>query len=687
MTGRTRTPRLVFASCMVLLLAALVLPRVAMGETVGIAGLDYYYGAGEPSDTVDILTVTGAADQTVFVEMERDGSVIASHLAFTLGESTSQRDDSGRYVGVVSATISDFRPSSTYTVRVFADRDQSQMIYEGTISPVYANLAGKEKLLALRTRGAENREFRAPGSISSGNATYRLASETPVSASPLTYAYDQADSAESVNGAITYVDGDGNVLRTDAIENIAKGTSRTVSIPSVITVGEGSSASFWRTVNFTGSVVATYPGTSDFTVRCVPLALGGGSANAGNYYFAGIRFVDASTGARVLAPSDANPEHYDDSLNVCGRYLYTPPTKLYVTGKGGVVDTYVLRASASGLGESGALELNSSSDGVTSGFKTYDIAYEKLPSDAEATWTVVLVNGAADPKSPEREIGRQTFTVKPGESASFVPQAKYEVGGTTYVPVASTKSEYGYTYGAAGQSPVTTIYYVPEGYVAPEPYDITVRYVNIANGEILQEQSLTARPELRDELEIASPQTFAYAGAEYVRLDGQEASIWHSYYSSNRVYTIYYRDVNDNLSANIVITRVNVEYVDGAVDGTTGAAAGATSPEDTSGANATATADGVAAVTVPATEGGLTAIDGGDNSRMVDGEGRDTNTMRIEDDETPLASLNGASGGIVSLLGGRGAVVAGVAVAAALVLACVVFLVYRRRRKDHEDEA
>ena len=416
------------ALCAVVVAVILGQARVALAdEGLRVEGMDYFYGSsaagGSADSSVDILSVSGAANQTVYVEMDRDGVTIASHLAFTLGDSTAKRDGAGRYVGVVSAKIANFQPMSTYGVRVFTDREQTQSLFEGSITPVFADLDGApRRLLALRTvASGDDRAFTAPANVTFGNASYKLANDAPVSEAPLAFSYTQSDADEPIDGVVRYVDAQGKVLRTDSIPGIAKGEHRSVPVPSVITVGEGASASWWRTVGYAGSVEASYPGVSDFTVRCVPLASGEGSANAGNYYFAGIRFVDAATGRRVLAPSDEAASTYDDSLNVCGRYLYTPPTRLFATDANGVAQTYVLNAAASHLSDAGALELDSAKDGVTDGFKAFDVTYDRQPSDAATTWTVVIVNGAADPKGSDREIARRQFEVRPGETATFTP--------------------------------------------------------------------------------------------------------------------------------------------------------------------------------------------------------------------------------------------------------------------------
>ena len=205
MSGRSRAPRVLVALCAVVVAVILGQARVALAdEGLRVEGMDYFYGssaaAGSDDSSVDILSVSGAANQTVYVEMDRDGVTIASHLAFTLGDSTAKRDDAGRYVGVVSAKIANFQPMSTYGVRVFADREQTQSLFEGSITPVFADLDGApRRLLALRTvASGDDRAFTAPANVTFGNASYKLANDAPVSEAPLAFSYTQSDAAESI---------------------------------------------------------------------------------------------------------------------------------------------------------------------------------------------------------------------------------------------------------------------------------------------------------------------------------------------------------------------------------------------------------------------------------------------------------------------------------------------------------
>jgi hypothetical protein len=106
------------------------------------------------------------------------------------------------------------------------------------------------------------------------------------------------------------------------------------------------------------------------------------------------------------------------------------------------------------------------------------------------------------------------------------------------------------------------IYYVPEGYVAPEPYEVSVKYINIATNETIDTATYTASPSMRSDLEIETPESFSKGGVEWIRLAGQDEALRHSFYSGAREYAIYYRDANDNLHKDTIIRTVRVVYID-----------------------------------------------------------------------------------------------------------------------------
>ncbi len=73
---------------------------------------------------------------------------------------------------------------------------------------------------------------------------------------------------------------------------------------------------------------------------------------------------------------------------------------------------------------------------------------------------------------------------------------------------------------------------------------------------------------------------------------------------------------------------------------------------------------------------------GGDNADILNGEGQDANTVRIDNNQTPLAGP--ASAGLAAIQDNP-AIAAGI-VAAVAAAALLAFFVVKRRRKD-DDEA
>ena len=780
-------------------------------EGARVKGVDHYFawaGEGEGDDTegavdkvesVDVARVIGEDGDTVYVELRKNGKIQASHMAFTLGADTAA-EENGEMVGLISIANFNYDREATYTLKVFNDRSQKEKIFEGTIVPVYATYDGRETLIAVRTIAeGETREFVAPSTINEGNAVYARTKAEPVSDDPLTYEYAITDGVEAPV-KVTYVDDEGNVLKEEDLGTLAAGNSKKIDVPQLLKVeGEDGTVSFYRTVSFNETLTATFPGTSEFTVTCKTLSAQSGSvADSSSYYVATINLVNEE--GKKLAT---------DTLDVTSSYLYTPPARLHITAANGGVDTYVLSDENENLNSSKVLALAPTTEGVVDGRKSFDINYTKLGEDAELAWTIKIVNGKADPKDKDRIIDTVVKTVAPGQTETFVPEKSIKIGDTEYVPVSSTKESYSYTHGQIPAKneesvyPTLTIYYVPDGWEAKEPYDITIRYVNIANREVIKTETMTARPEDRDNLEITSPESFTEGGIEYVRLAGQERSIFHSYYSSARAYTIYYRDINDDLSADITISNIEVEYVDGEEtvtdggtreinDGTTYTDGGTTTTDGgttytdggtTTTDNGTTTTDGGTTTT----DGGTTYVDGGTttttnagtgtttnngttnagttntgttntgttnlgttnrgttnygttnagtadngtanfgtadagttgagtqdaaqpstqnatrasipegqnlsvvngdgNSLITDGEGRDTNTMRIEDNETPLAGPSSSTPGAenAAAASSRIGLITGASLAALAALGLLFYIFFKRRKEEEEN--
>ena len=239
------------------------------------------------------------------------------------------------------------------------------------------------------------------------------------------------------------------------------------------------------------------------------------------------------------------------------------------------------------------------------------------------------------------------------------------------MPAASNTQAISYKWDdlTAGKDLMVYVYYVPEDYVPGAGYDIQVRYQDIATGAILKTDTYPVNPEMTDFLTVVGDENFsAEDGERYVRLPGQESGIRHAFYSPTRVYTVYYRNVNDQLNANVTIQRTQIIE-------TPRAAAAGTAGGGITAAPIAAAATGAA---LPATDAGVapgdaTTIINDDGNPLASPEGQSTAEQRIEDDENPLA---------------RGPLSNGYLVAGSLAgLAALFFLLFWlfRRRKQATD--
>ena len=407
------------------------------------------------------------------------------------------------------------------------------------------------------------------------------------------------------------------------------------------------------------------PGQHDYTVRVKQIDRD--MANAAGFYQATINFYDAKVGkttAGILA---------SDKVDVSGVYRYTLPSTFYLQSSGSQVRTYDLDSS-----EKTVMVFDSSSDGVTNGSATYWVPYNLVDETQSASWTVELVNGAASPGSQDRSLGSQT--IASGETFTAKSIRK---DGTTYVPVGGEQT---YSAPESGYFPIRYVYYVPEGYsTAEQDYELTVQYVNAADGSVIAARQVAVCAEGSSDVEISAPETLEQDGASYVRLDGQEQAIRHDFYSSERTYTFYYRDVDDDLSAQTVITRLRVLYEPGTVSNTTvGAASSQSTTQDGSQTGDGASSGQLADSTT------YNVINGQDATTITNNEGTDATTERIEETQTPLASGESTSSlpreeGIMGKMMQQAALVAGCIVAALLALLAVIWFVSRRKGAEVEN--
>ena len=214
---------------------------------------------------------------------------------------------------------------------------------------------------------------------------------------------------------------------------------------------------------------------------------------------------------------------------------------------------------------------------------------------------------------------------------------------------------------------------------------------------------------------------------EYVVLAGQGSAVEHDYYSPQRNYTVYYRDVNDLQNVDTVVIREETVYYDNPVtveeivyvdeevwiepadegvtvlaNDTTGDAVTlddeGTPLADNPDTNAEDNSDTVVLddevtplASAPGVSGGNAADEaangsgngaGADGSNAANGSGGAANagdTVTIDDETTPLASLpdntNDSSSSVNLPL-----VIGGIAVAAIVMIAAACVVISRKRR-------
>ena len=309
--------------------------------------------------------------------------------------------------------------------------------------------------------------------------------------------------------------------------------------------------------------------------------------------------------------------------------------------------------------------------------------YQSQATTKEVNLTIVEINGETGDT-----IDKVSYTVTPEQSATYTPARKGNM-----VPWSGNMEPITYAWEdlEKGADVLQYVYYVPEDYVPAEAYDITVQYMNIANSQILRSETITVDPASNDYVNILGEETFAVGSDTYVRLAGQETAIRHAPFSPARTYTIYYRDVNDELSANITIRHTQIveterpsatpaQTLNAAPVATTivNAPAGeaAEGGDDAGGADAAAPTG----IDVGVGTGDGEAIINDDDNPLANLAGQDTATERtIVDDENPLYS------GLAQDATALGSSMAMAVAAGVIVLVGVGIFLYgwmRRRRKE-----
>lgn len=657
-----------------------------------VTGIDYLTAQDSAAGPgyIDVLSVQGHEGDSIYVNVDHNGETIASHLLYTLSADSATASPDGSMAGVMSLQIPDYQADDAYVVTVFSDYDETDELYQGTTTGVFAQLGntGAENLIAVRTIGGEQRVFNAPARLDAGGLSYQLASSDPVSANPLTYSYaEDPANPDAVDGSITYVDDAGNVLATTPISNVRKNVPTSVDIPHAVkSVDDAGTVTWWMPVNFAHTVQASYPGTTDFVVPCKKLDLTETDVN-GSPFVAQITYRAGDT---VLLT---------DEVPVSKLYQYAPPSTLTL-GAAGTAKSYKLSASQDARFDAaaGALTLDpkvENPNGADDPTVSIDINYDEQANTQVYYVKMWLCRTSSDQPEPKVPFATAVLEAKDGEAPqAFDPLNNAYIDSSAYdlAPGMQT-TPYTFSYGSNANT-VTNIYYVPKGEKpVANPYTITIQYRNAADRSLIESYTYTVSPnDLKDKVYTA-PERFTSGSTTYVRLKGQEAGIQHGYYTMFRTYTVWYRDINNSLLENVVVNPLTYATVDNGTTSRTGAAGaagadGAGSASGAGGANAAAGDSATIGLGAGTGQNVLTGADG-QGGAALNGDGQDANSERIGDDETPLAADAGAdaaSDAAASPWWTNPAAIAGI-VGACLLAVLLLFLLMRRRKQQKEGDA
>ena len=571
---------------------------------VTIAG-EVYYG----TDYVQ-FDIRGGSANNLFYDVLYNGAPVYQHVHYTTPDNSGVNS-----VGIDLEDLGEgYSDVTQYSIQVYRGRAVSatnKPIAQASMAGIYARLNGdpqQDVLIGSVVNGTDVEGIEPPPTYYDQvtDTDYNLSEGMQYDETARKYYAEYKPYVPTpLDGSITYVDNQGNILKTDTIVNITPDhtgdTPKEVVLVNRFLVQDGEQdLYYYPTVPI---VRADYYGQIDFVVLC-------------NAYAS----TEGETGLVKIHYTSGGEDILVDEVNLTTTtYLYTVPDSfVQIDAESGKATQYKLKDDGNQLNEYHQLVLvpgRAEND--------YYFEYEATAADEVISWNLILMDGTTNTR-----LGAEKMDVEPGETVEFDAAAHAPAG---YVPSQET---YTYTYG--GENLVQYVYYTPDGYVPTESYTVTLQFVNIADGAVLQSESVMVNPGA--DTEITCPAEFTAGDNTYVRLGGQSDTYRHSYYSPKRTYTIYYRDVNDTLYANTIIT--NIETVT-----TERTETGVTYVEDVTTVTG-GTVTGPAYATGPAAGTGITGItdDTTGMNQAVNEEGQGLAQEReeqIAEGETPLAQAPG----------------------------------------------
>ena len=194
---------------------------------------------------------------------------------------------------------------------------------------------------------------------------------------------------------------------------------------------------------------------------------------------------------------------------------------------------------------------------VSSDIREYTIYYKKLDKNASYKWSIYKVDA-----STNKILGEVVqLEVQPDQSVEYQVEKEYkDSDGNVYTVDQGMSQVLKHSYGESEH--VSYVYYNPKGYTAPKSYIVEVQYKNIATDETIASQKIEINKKDEDTtIDIVKELTVNQQ--QYVLVNGQSITINHSFYSPRRIYTIYYRNVNDPINVDTEIIREEVIEVEG----------------------------------------------------------------------------------------------------------------------------
>lgn len=194
---------------------------------------------------------------------------------------------------------------------------------------------------------------------------------------------------------------------------------------------------------------------------------------------------------------------------------------------------------------------------VSSDVREYTVYYKKMDENASYKWSIYKVDA-----STNKILGEVVqLEVQPDQSVEYQVEKEYkDSDGNVYTVDQGMSQVLKHSYGESEH--VSYVYYNPKGYTAPKNYTVEVQYKNIVTDETIASQKIEINKKDEDTtIDIVKELTVNQQ--QYVLVNGQSITINHSFYSPRRIYTIYYRNVNDPINVDTEIIREEVIEVEG----------------------------------------------------------------------------------------------------------------------------